>query len=272
MKTESSSRTRQLLLLGVAALLTAASLSAQAPLPPSNAAASGQVSTSATPEDIVELSPFEVSAGSERGYYATQTLNGTRLKTDLKDIGSSMTIFTEQMMDDLGATNINDVLAFAPNTDPALNTITDTTGNGNDFINIGTQYVTRGANTSIVGQDFFNNGVPTDRYNSEAFTFTRGPNSILFGLGNAAGAFVSSTKRAKNKTATTVEFRADDRESFRTMLDHNQVIKKDLLAIRFCSLDDKAKGFRLPSESQQMRRFLTLTFTPFTKTSIRVNY
>ena len=36
--------------------------------------------------DTVELSPFVVSAVTESGYRATQTLAGTRLKTDLKDI------------------------------------------------------------------------------------------------------------------------------------------------------------------------------------------
>ena len=162
-------------------------------------------------EEAIVLSPFQVTADSEQGYLATQTLSGTRLKTDLKDLGSALTLFTEQMMGDLGANSINDLIAFAPNTDPALIGLTDTTVLGNNFINQPTEYVTRGGTTSVVGQDFFDNGIPNDRFNSEALTFTRGPNAILFGLGNASGAFVSSTKRAKYKTATTVEGQLDDR-------------------------------------------------------------
>ncbi len=225
-----------------------------------------------TPEETIVLSPFTVDASAEKGYLATQTLSGTRLKTDLKDIGAALTIFTEEMLDDLGATNLNDILAFAPNTDAFVNTLSDVSGNGNDFINLDTQYVTRGGRTSVVGQDFFANNIPGDRYNSEAFTFSRGPNAILFGLGNPAGAFVSSTKRAKNRTATALELKTDDRESLRTTVDHNQVIKKDLLAIRYAGLNEKNRGFRLPSESFQRRHYLTARFTPFQMTAIRVNY
>jgi len=248
--------------LALAVFFTASALAAQTPASPPIPPA----------EEAVLLSPFQVDATADKGYLATQTLSGTRLKTDLKDIGSALTIFTEQMMNDLGANSINDLLAFAPNTDPFVNSLTDTSGNGNNFINNATQYVTRGGSTTVVGQDFFSNGIPTDRFNSEAFTFTRGPNAILFGLGNPAGAFVSSTKRAKNRTETTVEVKTDDRESFRTTIDHNQVIKKDLLALRYAGLYDHANGFRIPSESLQRRHFLTLRFTPFKKTAIRANY
>ena len=222
--------------------------------------------------DAVVLSPFTVESGTEKGYMATQTLSGTRLKTDLRDIGSALTIFTEQMMDDLAANNINDILNFAPNTDTFYNTLADVSGNGNDFINLATQYVTRGGRTSVVAQDFFSNNVPPDRFNSEAFTFTRGPNAILFGLGNPAGAFISSTKRAKFRNATTLEVRADDNDSLRATVDHNQVIVPGRLAVRYAGLYDDAGGYRIPSGSFQRRHFGTLTFTPFARTTLRVNY
>src|SRR5687768_3840696 len=72
--------------------------------------ASAQAATPQPAEESILLSPFTVEADSEKGYLATQTLSGTRLKTDLKDIGSSMTIFTEQLMDDLGANSIYDLM------------------------------------------------------------------------------------------------------------------------------------------------------------------
>ncbi len=219
------------------------------------------------------LSPFVVDAGAQTGYLANQTLSGTRLKTDLKDIASSITIFTEELMNDLGANNVNDLIAFAPNTDPFITTLTDTSGNGNNLLNTATQYVTRGGATTVVGQDFFVNNIPNDRFNSESLTFTRGPNSILFGLGNAAGAFVSSTKRAKlTKTATTVEAQIDDRGSYRYMLDHNQVIIKNKLAVRYAGLNTDLNSFRFPAESYQRRHFVTMTLKPFEKTTFRVNH
>jgi hypothetical protein len=180
-----------------------------------------------------------------------------------------MTVFTEQLMDDLGANSIYDLMAFAPNTDPFIMSTSDITGNGNDFINIPTKFVSRGGASTVVGQDFFTNNIPNDRFNSEALTFTRGPNAILFGLGNAAGAFVSSTKRAKNRTATTIEYQVDDRGSYRATLDHNHVLKKDLLAIRYSGLYENLNSFRIPTESFQRRHFVTLNLTPLKTTTLR---
>jgi iron complex outermembrane receptor protein len=230
-------------------------------------------SPSAPADSTIVLSPFQVDASAEKGYLATQTLNGTRLRTDIKDIGSAISIFTEQMMDDLGANNINSLMAFAPNTDAFIQATGDITGNGNDFINISTQFVTRGGATSVVSQDFFANNIPNDRYNSEALTFTRGPNAILFGLGNAAGAFVSSTKRAKtNKTATTIDYQIDQRGSYRGMLDHNHVLKPGLLAIRYAGVYEALNTFRIPTENLQRRHFAAATFTPFRTTTLRASY
>lgn len=234
--------------------------------------------TSATPKptpagaETIILSPFQVEAGRDQGYLATQTLNGTRLKTDLKDIGSALTIFTEQLLDDLAAHSINDVLMFAPNTDPFVNRLSESRVNGNDILNNPTIYVTRGGSTTVVSQDFFANSIPQDRYNSEAMTFTRGPNSILFGLGNPAGAFVSSTKRAKPQTATALEFFGDERDSYRVAVDHNQVIRKDLLAVRYNGVYEMTRSFRYPSKGNHRRQFFTATFTPFKRTSIRLNH
>jgi hypothetical protein len=222
--------------------------------------------------ETIELSPFYVDASLDRGYAATQTLNGTRLKTDLKDIGSALTVFTEQMLDDLGANSIYDLMAFAPNTDSFIMSTSDITGNGNDFINEPTKYVTRGGATTIVAQNFFPSNIPQDRFNSEALTFTRGPNAILFGLGNAAGAFVSSTKRAKAQNTVTVEQMYDDRGGQRSTLDINRVLIKNVLAIRYVGLIENLNSFRLYADNNQRRQFLTASFTPFKKTNIRANY
>lgn len=234
--------------------------------------ASPTPTASAASDSAVVLSPFQVSADAERGYLATQTLSGTRLKTDLRDIGSSLTIFTEQLLDDLGANSIYDLMAFAPNTDPFLMTTSDITGNGNDFINVPTKYVTRGGATTVVGQNFFANNIPNDRFNSEALTFTRGPNAILFGLGNAAGAFLSSTKRAKFRQATAVEYQVDDRGGYRVTLDHNHVLVKDVAAIRYAGVYEALNSFRIPTESMQRRHFVTANVQPFRRTTIRLNY
>jgi len=55
-------------------------------------------------------------------------------------------------------------------------------------------------------------------------------------------------------------------------VDHNQVVKPGLLAVRYSGLYESRNTFRPPTEDLQRRHFATLTFTPFKKTSLRVNY
>jgi hypothetical protein len=251
--------------------LRSSALLALAGLAITPAVRSAQPGSPSTAEEAVLLSPFHVDATSERGYYATQTLNGTRLRTDLEDIGSSLTVFTDQMLEDLGANSIYDIMAFAPNTDPFVMSTSDITGNGNDFINIPTKFVSRGGTSTVVGQDFFANNIPQDRFNSEAMTFTRGPNAILFGLGDAAGAFLSSTKRAKFRNAMTVEQQMDSRGGHRATVDLNRVVVPNHVAFRYAGVFEGLNDFRLHNNAYQRRHFSTLTFTPFRKTTVRVN-
>ena len=52
-----------------------------------------------------KMEPFTVTAGEDKGYTATSTLAGTRVRTDLKDIGSSISAVTDQFLKDTGAMN-----------------------------------------------------------------------------------------------------------------------------------------------------------------------
>lgn len=55
-------------------------------------------------EDVVVLSPFEVSAStSAGGYSAATTLAGTRLNTKLSDIGNAVTVITSQFLTNMAA-------------------------------------------------------------------------------------------------------------------------------------------------------------------------
>lgn len=54
-------------------------------------------------EETVGLSPFCVSAAEDRGYAATNTLAGTRINTNLKDVGSSISVVTPQFLRDFGS-------------------------------------------------------------------------------------------------------------------------------------------------------------------------
>ena len=86
------------LLLGLA---FAAPLSAQV-VPPAAA-------NPAPPADPVVLSPFVVDTSGDRGYFASSTLAASRLKTDLKDIASSVSV----TQDPSGSGNVQLLFATA---------------------------------------------------------------------------------------------------------------------------------------------------------------
>ena len=68
-------------------------------------------------EEIIELSPFTVSSTTDVGYTATSTLAGTRLRTDLKDLGSAISVITKEFLKDTGATDAGTLLSYTTNTE-----------------------------------------------------------------------------------------------------------------------------------------------------------
>ena len=68
-------------------------------------------------DEVYELSPFQIDASGEQGYYSSQTLAGGRLNTDLKNIATSVQVVTKQFMEDIGATSLDEVLAYTTGTE-----------------------------------------------------------------------------------------------------------------------------------------------------------
>ncbi len=94
--------------LGALCLLGLPQLRSQTAPPASTA----QPTTAATGADeAVKLTPFVVSEPEDRGYAAISTLAGTRLRTDLRDVGAAISVVTSQFMIDTGSTNLRDILS-----------------------------------------------------------------------------------------------------------------------------------------------------------------
>ena len=70
---------------------------------------------SATADETVMLSPFQVSTSKDQGYEASETLSGTRLSTPNKFVGAAITDVTPALMQDLALTNMQDLINFVPN-------------------------------------------------------------------------------------------------------------------------------------------------------------
>src|SRR5687767_9946226 len=64
-------------------------------------------------EAAIVLSPFTVQTERDTGYQATSTLAGTRLNTPIRDLASGISVLTRDLITDLGATNINELLIYS---------------------------------------------------------------------------------------------------------------------------------------------------------------
>ena len=235
-----------------------------------------QLPAAATPPqpaagEVVELSPFVVSTDSINGYTATQTLSGTRLRSEARDVGSAMTILTPEFLDDIGAIDITSAFDFVPSTETYRLSATDTDGNSSRSGNSST---VRGFQSSSLSLNFFTTNVRIDRYNTESFSFNRGPNSIFFGAGSPGGLIDAATKQAHFRGhQTKIEFRYNDAgpDAQRVTFDQNLSFKPQRFAVRVAALYQDGSTAQTPSRDDRRSLFLTATKQLFTRTTVRVN-
>lgn len=227
----------------------------------------------------VVLSPFSVDSDRDKGFAATETLSGTRLRTDLRDIGASLTIITPQFMQDLAVNSFEQALLYTPSVEAYEGDNADVNRAGGNQVrqSTGQNYTIRGFNTNYgeqsVSHDFFSALDPTDNYNVERTTLSLGPNALLIGVGNPQGTAVTSTKRAQlQRRRTEVQLQADRWRSGRIAIDHNQPLVKDRLAVRFNLLHDQKREFRRYEGRNQERMTLGVTARPFPNTTITLNH
>src|SRR5688572_30548795 len=103
---------------------------AQTVSPPAPATSTEQSATPATSRrttsppvgDVTVLSPFEVTASNnDIGYYAENTLAGSRLSTNIGDLAASISVVTRQQMLDTASVEMNDVFLYEANTEGTKN-------------------------------------------------------------------------------------------------------------------------------------------------------
>ena len=231
-------------------------------------AAHAQTAVTPSPNsEIVKLAPFEVNAEDTKGYVATNTLGGTRIRTELIDVGSAISVYTQEFLQDLGAFDNETFLAFAVSADVggAQGTFLNANSQGEENDNFGAG----NSNTRIRGiaaadntLNYFKTEASWDGYNTNRVEVVRGANSILFGLGSPAGIINASTSRAQNRNSGRLEIRTDQFATQRVSLDYNRVLSKDVLAARI-SLLSNHQQFRQESAFKQDRRAsFAVKYTP----------
>lgn len=220
-------------------------------------------------DQIVKLSPFEVSSTRDVGYQATETLAGTRIRTNLADVGSAIQVVTKEFMQDVGATDNGTLLQYTTNAEVAGTRGTylgqgnaTTVDETNNLRNPASANRVRGLAAADNTRDFFVTDIPWDSYNVDRIDIQRGPNAILFGLGSPAGIVNASIHNAEFHNFGSVEASTGSYGTFRSSLDLNQELFDNVLAIRVDGLWDDHKYEQKQAGQNDKRGSAALRFDP----------
>jgi len=226
-------------------------------------------------EEVFELSPFQVDAATDEGYYASQTMAGGRLSSSLKDTGAAVQVVTKEFMEDLGATGIEELLQYTTSSEVAgiLGNISGASEGGTGETNVGGARRDPDGATRVRGltapsrtRNFFVTDIPFDSYNTERIDINRGANSFLFGLASPAGIINNDLAQARFRNSNEFQFRVGSggaNPSYRAHFKLNRVVLEDKLAINVSGLMDRTEYRQRPTYKNDDRFYTAFTYRPF---------
>ena len=269
-------KTSRTLLATLAATLAAALLA-----PPLDA----QTASSASPaspkdETVLELSPFVTTAAADRGYAATSSLAGTRIRTDLRDIANAISVVTSDFMKDVNATDSASLLVYTANTETAGSGGNYSGGslNGTFIDQVGPARApqnnsrVRGLASADLTRDYFPTTMVFDSYNTERVEISRGPNATLFGLGSPGGIINNQLVRPTLKNKNRVEFGLGSFGTQRAVADFDRVLIPGVFGLRVALLDENAKFQQNYTHEKDRRVFASLHLSPFKDGTLRASF
>lgn len=144
-------------------------------------------------EDVIKLSEFSVKSESDRGYAASETLTGSRVKTQIADLPYTVNVLTSEFFEDFGIFELSDNVIQV---------------GGFTGLDVGGGFNLRGfSSTSQLRDGFFRLG----RYgasNVDRVEIIKGNNAAIYGRTSPGGMLnmVSKQPRAKENQRLTVNY------------------------------------------------------------------
>ncbi|HZZ20776.1 MAG TPA: TonB-dependent receptor plug domain-containing protein, partial [Opitutaceae bacterium] len=236
----------------------------------------------------VVLSPFEVDSTQDTGYRARNTLAGSRINTDLKDVAGPITVVTKDFIDDIGAVDVNDILTYTVGTEGTKDFSSNTPqlGRTSDNAAQDPNGATRGRglapfdftrdyfySLSDVVTGYSSQSVGFDTYNLDTVTVIRGADSILAGLGSPSGIINFEPQVAGlERNSYDLSYRFGSYGDKRGVFNANVVAIPDVLAFRIATVYKDVGYEAQPAYNHDKRYYLATTWKPFKKTTIHASY
>lgn len=227
--------------------------------------AAGQASPPAPPPEleVVQLSPFQVTTMADSGYRAGNSVSATRVDTPIKDLPFSISAFTEQFIEDIGALELLDIVNFAPGV----------TSGAKEFTQGNNRYSIRGFDGDVTPQ---RNGFVGNRYvdsgNVQRVEVVKGPASLLYGQITPGGSVNYITKRPEKKDFVRVKAQVGTDEFWRTDFDVNRSFSGGRLNTRFVAAYENSFAWADPSGGDSRLLAGAVEVVPFKNLSLIVDF
>lgn len=198
-------------------------------------------------DGAVVMNPFQVSTEKDTGYVAANSLAGGRANTPLALTPASISVMTQEFMDDFNVTNLTQAINWSVN----VQMRDQQTLSSSPFGQFEVNFRNAGGSQGIPTRNYFRFYFNSDSYNTERLEFARGPNSLLFGDANMGGIAGQLTKMARfNDRRTETRFRVDSYGGVRATADVSYGFDK--FAIRTNLVVQRLKDFQ---EDAYVRNF-----------------
>src|SRR5688572_21475418 len=226
-------------------------------------------------EDMITLTPFEVSADLTDTYDATNTNSVTGTNTSLNKTPLDAKVFNRQLMDEMDVVDMTDMLSKLAGLGSAVigageEVRGDLEGDRQDPKTM----TMRGLAINNPRRDGFLRSDTTllDSFDIERVEAIGGSNSLLFGSGDAGGAITSTSKRAwlNRRPTATVTVKGDSEGQWRTTLDAQA--SNRMFGLRINGVKGDTRFFRPGHRQQNAGVHVAATFQPWKRLTFRGEY
>ena len=231
-------------------------------------------------EEVFQLSPFEVDTSADRGYYAANTISGSRINIALQDMPMPIEVITSEFIEDTGSVDLRESLRYSS----GILLSTQSPRDGLDGVPGGvhngagasanitdTTYKMRGFITESSLRKGFRRQHGSDSINIDRIEVVRGPAALLYGIGNFGGIVNYMPKRPLTYQQTAVTALIGSDNQYRVTLDSTGPIT-DMLSYRITSAVED--GDHWTDIQNYNKSFVSPVFVlkPLEKTKITVDF
>lgn len=232
-------------------------------------------------EQVFELSPFEVSTSGDRGYYASNSITGSRISVLLQDLPLTIEVVTSEFIEDTGATDLRDALRYSAgiilqSQNDAFTVSSGGFGNVNNpegatAAMTDSSFKIRGFVTTNTLRNGFRRQHATDTINIDRIEVVRGPSALLYGVGNFGGVVNYLAKAPQLEQAGSIGLSYGSDDLRRATIDSTGPLPFNF-SYRLTMAYEDRKHFTELNERDHWFVSPVLEFRPFKSTKLTVDF